>query len=116
MTKPLQLDSPLYTLLHNEDITGFNALKAQGGDTNLTDGDFRGLDLRQLDADGVNFTNGYFRGADLRGLDLRSTQMEGASIAHAQISGAYFPVELSADEILMSLNFGTRMRYRPSDK
>ncbi|PTQ66558.1 pentapeptide repeat-containing protein [Pseudomonas sp. GV071] len=116
MTKPLQLHTALYALLHNEDIEGFNAKKAQGGDVDLTDGDFRGLDLRLLDADGINFTNGYFRGADLRGLDLRNTRMEGASIAHAQISGAYFPVELSADEILMSLNFGTRMRYRRSDK
>ena len=60
---------------------------------------------------GSNFCNRC--GADLRGVDLRSCQMEGASIAHAQISGAYFPAELSADEILMSLNFGTRMRYRP---
>ena len=49
---------------------------------------------------------------DLRGLDLRQACMEGASIAHAQISGAYFPADLSADEILMSLNFGTRLRYR----
>ena len=113
MAKPLVLDKPLYTLLHNEDIQGFNAQKAQGGDIDLTDGDFRGLDLRLLDADGINFTNGYFRGADLRGLDLRNTRMEGASIAHAQISGAYFPVELSADEVLLSLQFGTRMRYRP---
>jgi uncharacterized protein YjbI with pentapeptide repeats len=116
MSKPYQLENPLYALLHNEDIAGFNAQKASGGAVDLTDGDFRGLDLRILDADGINFTNGYFRGADLRGLDLRTTCMEGASIAHAQISGAYFPVELSADEILMSLNFGTRMRYRRSDK
>ena len=33
------------------------------------------------------------------------------SIAHAQISGAYFPAQLSADEILLSMQFGTRMRY-----
>ncbi len=116
MSAPRQLDSPLYVLLHNEDIEGFNAQKARGADINLTDGDFRGLDLRRLDTEGINFTNCYFRGADLRGLDLRNTRMDGASIAHAQISGVYFPVELSADEILMSLNFGTRMRYRHSEK
>lgn len=112
MTKPRQLDSPLYALLHVEDIEGFNAQRMQGGDLDFTDGDFRGLDLRLLNAEGVNFSNGYFRGADLRGLDLRTTRMEGASIAHAQISGAYFPAELSADEIVMSLTYGTRMRYR----
>jgi uncharacterized protein YjbI with pentapeptide repeats len=113
MTKPRQLESPLYLLLHNEDIEGFNTQRTQGGDLDFTDGDFRGLDLRLIDADGVNFTNGYFRGADLRGVDLRTTRMDGASIAHAQISGAYFPIELSADEIVMSLTYGTRMRYRP---
>lgn len=116
MSKPRQLDNPLYVLLHNEDIQGVNALKPQGGDFDFTDGDFRGLDLRLLDADGFNFTNGYFRGADLRGMDLRNTCMEGASIAHAQISGAFFPIELSADEIVMSLTYGTRMRYRPARK
>ena len=44
-------------------------------------------------------------------VSLRSRVMEGASLAHAKISGVYFPVELSADEILMSFNFGTRLRY-----
>lgn len=112
MSKPRQLESPLYLLLHNEDIEGFNAKKTQGADLDFTDGDFRGLDLRLIDAEGINFTNGYFRGADLRGVDLRTTRMDGASIAHAQISGAYFPIELSADEIVMSLTYGTRMRYR----
>ena len=67
--------------------------------------------MKVLDAQGINFTNAYFRGTDLRGLDLRNAQLEGASLAHAQISGAYFPVELTADEILMSVNFGTRLRY-----
>lgn len=65
-----------------------------------------------MDTDAVNFTDAYFRGADLRGLDFRNAKVEGASLAHAQISGAYFPVELTADEILMSVNFGTRLRYR----
>jgi uncharacterized protein YjbI with pentapeptide repeats len=49
----------------------------------------------------------------VRGLDLREANLEGASIAHAQISGAYFPAQLCADEILLSMQFGTRMRYRP---
>jgi uncharacterized protein YjbI with pentapeptide repeats len=78
----------------------------------MVGGDFRGLDLRELNADGVDFTDAYFRSADLRGIDFRNACLEGASLAHAQISGAYFPAELSADEILMSMNFGTRLRYR----
>ncbi|MCY1377940.1 Pentapeptide repeats (8 copies) [compost metagenome] len=78
----------------------------------MVGGDFRGLDLRELNADGVDFSDAYFRSADLRGIDFRNANLEGASLAHAQISGTYFPVELSADEILMSMNFGTRLRYR----
>jgi hypothetical protein len=45
-------------------------------------------------------------------VDLRHTALEGASLGHAQISGTFFPVELTADEILMSVNFGTRLRYK----
>ena len=112
MSQPRQLDHPLYRLLRNDDIATFNAQKPKEGAVDLCGGDFRGLDLRNLDAAGVIFTDAYFRGADLRGLDLRQARLEGASLAHAQISGAYFPVELTADEILMSVNFGTRLRYR----
>lgn len=112
MSQPKLLDSPLYALLHHDDITAFNEQKPKTGTTNLAGGDFRGLDLRRLDATGVDFTDAYFRSADLRGVDLRHCAMEGASLGHAQISGAFFPVELTADEILMSVNFGTRLRYK----
>jgi uncharacterized protein YjbI with pentapeptide repeats len=112
MSQPCQLDSPLYQLLHNENIRGFNAQKPKDGEIDLRNGDFRGLDLRAIDAERINFNGAYFRGTDLRGLDLREALLEGASLAHAQISGTYFPAELSADEILMSVNFGTRLRYR----
>ncbi len=112
MSQPRQLDCPLYRLLYNEDISGFNSRKPQDEEINLSGGDFRGLDFRALNAERINFSDAYFRGTDLRGLDLRQAQLEGASLAHAQISGAYFPAELTADEILMSVNFGTRLRYR----
>ncbi|MCS3471184.1 uncharacterized protein YjbI with pentapeptide repeats [Pseudomonas sp. JUb42] len=111
MSQPKQLDSPLYVMLRQDDVVGFNQEKPRSGTIDMTGGDFRGLDLRELDTTGIVFTDAYFRSADLRGLDLRDVPMEGASIAHAQISGAYFPRELTADEILMSVNFGTRLRY-----
>lgn len=44
-------------------------------------------------------------------MDLSSAKLAGASIHGAKISGVYFPVDLSADEILMSLEHGTRLRY-----
>ncbi|MBM1188427.1 pentapeptide repeat-containing protein [Pseudomonas lundensis] len=111
MSRPQLLDSALYALLHKDDIAGFNQERPQGP-IDMRGGDFRGLDLRQLNAQDVDFTDSYFRSADLRGVDLRTACIEGASLAHAQISGAYFPVEVTADEILMSVNFGTRLRYR----
>lgn len=112
MSHPTRLDSPLYALLHKDDIKGFNLQRPNTGTVDMAAGDFRGLDLRELNATDIDFTDAYFRSADLRGVDLRTSSLEGASIAHAQISGTYFPAELSADEILMSVNFGTRLRYR----
>lgn len=112
MPLPQQLDSPFYKLLRSEQIAIFNQQKRAAGNVDLAGGDFRGLDLRGLDATNLDLRNAYFRGADLRGIDFRGCQLEGASIAHAQISGAFFPVELEASEILMSMQFGTRMRYR----
>ncbi|HEY0289185.1 MAG TPA: pentapeptide repeat-containing protein [Pseudomonas sp.] len=113
MNQPRQLDSQLYALLHKDDIAAFNQQRPTSGAIDMAGGDFRGLDLRELNAEDIDFTGAYFRSADLRGVDFRTASLEGASIAHAQISGTYFPPELSADEILMSVNFGTRMRYRP---
>jgi uncharacterized protein YjbI with pentapeptide repeats len=112
MSHPKRLNSPLYELLHSDDVAGFNLQRPKPGTVDMVAGDFRGLDLREIDAADIDFTDAYFRSADLRGVDLSTARLEGASIAHAQISGAYFPVELTADEILMSVNFGTRLRYR----
>ena len=106
------IDHPLYDLLRSEDIDAFNTEKAKLSEfPSFAHGDFRGLDLRGMDAKGLDFRHGYFRGADLRGIDFSKSRMEGASIASAKISGCYFPHRLEADEIVMSLNHGTRMRY-----
>lgn len=109
------IDHPLYLALKNENVEAFNQAKAkQSALPSFDHCDFRGLDLRGMNADGLNLNSAYFRGADLRGVDFRKATLEGASIAGAKISGCYFPVELTADEIIMSLNHGTRMRYQPS--
>ncbi len=93
-------------------LEAFNQQKADADCGQLKDGDYRGLDLRNLDVDGLDLTNGYFRNADIRGLDFRNTTLEGASICDAKISGCYFPKSLTAAEIRMSLEFGTRLRCR----
>lgn len=103
---------PLYQLLHNEDIDQFNAQRRVLDTSNLKAKNYRGLDLREMDASGLNFSDAYFRGADLRGIDFRQTNLEGASMAEAKISGCYFPKELTADEIRLSVEHGTRLRYQ----
>ncbi|MFP3527589.1 hypothetical protein SB912_34355, partial [Pantoea sp. SIMBA_072] len=61
MSQPKLLDTPLYALLHKDDIRGFNQERPKEGVINLRGGDFRGLDLRDLNATGVDFTDAYFR-------------------------------------------------------
>ncbi|MFN2360012.1 MAG: pentapeptide repeat-containing protein [Marinobacter sp.] len=106
------IEHPLYEKIRNEDIDAFNGARKDLSELpSLAHGDFRGLDLRGMDAKGLDLSHAYFRGADLRGIDFSQTNLEGASIAGAKISGCYFPPQLHSDEIILSLNHGTRMRY-----
>ena len=111
MTPQIKKDDPLYQMLRMGDIDTFNQQKASGAAIDFSSCDFRNVDLRGLDASGIDFSNCYFRQSDLRGVDFSQSKMEGASINGAMISGTYFPVELSAEEIELSLVHGTRMRY-----
>ncbi len=91
MSQPRQLDHPLYHLLHNDDVQGFNAQKPKGVEVDLSGGDFRGLDLRNLDTESINFTDAYFRGADLRGLDLRNARIEARAWRTRRFPAPTFP-------------------------
>ena len=53
-----------------------------------------------------------FSGTSLRGVDLRHHDLEGASLHDALISGAYFPNNLTPEEITMSVQLGTRLRTK----
>jgi len=99
-------------MLRLEDIKGFNEMRDQLDTNQLSSGDYRGRDLRNMNADGLDFSNAYFRNSDLSGIDFRNTNIEGASLLDAKISGVYFPDELSAEEIRLSLETGARLRYR----
>jgi uncharacterized protein YjbI with pentapeptide repeats len=100
----------MYQLLRDENVEQFNKEKAEGKTCDLTGCDFKGLDLRNLDAGGLDLTDAYFRGADLRSIDFRACKLLGASIADAKISGCYFPEDIIATEVLMSVQHGTRLR------
>ncbi len=112
MTTPEIKDDELYKLLRQGCVSEFNERRANGESCDLTGADFRSVDLCGLNADGLDLSNSYFRMSNLRGVDFTNSNLEGASIHGAQISGAYFPKELDADEILLSLEHGTRLRYR----
>ncbi len=109
--KPQFSSNPMYLLLREGNITEFNARFNKGEKPEFTNCDFRGVDLREIEVNGVDFGGSYFRQADLRGLDLSQCNFEGTSIIGAHISGTLFPKELSAQEILLSHQQGTRMRY-----
>jgi uncharacterized protein YjbI with pentapeptide repeats len=110
--KPQIKDDPMYRLLREGEIEEFNARRAAGESCDLRGCDFRTIDLRRLHARGLDLRDCYFRQADLRGIDLSEANLEGASINAAKISGTFFPRQLSAEEIMLSLTHGTRMRYR----
>jgi uncharacterized protein YjbI with pentapeptide repeats len=109
--KPIIQTDEFYQLLREGKIKEFNFRKGQAGRVKLTDCDFRHLDLRGLDAQAVDFRNSYFHQSDLRGVDLSQASLDGASFNGARISGVLFPRELSADEIMLSVTHGTRVRY-----
>lgn len=105
-------DDPLYQILREEKITEFNQQRDKLESVDFHDCDFRGLDLRNLNADGINFSGCYFRGTDLRGIDFRNAKMDGVSLATAKVSGCYFPANIDANEISVSVDKGIRIRVR----
>jgi len=111
MTEPQMRDDEMYLLLRHGKIDEFNQRVLNGESCDLVGADLRGTDLRGMNARGLDMSNCYLRQADLRGIDFSETNLSGVSINGAKISGALFPMALRADEILLSLTHGIRMRY-----
>jgi len=111
-TTPQIKDDELYRLLREGKVDEFNTRREAGESCDLSAADFRSVDLTGLNADGLDLSNCYFRMSNLRGVDFSNTRLDGASIHGAQISGVFFPAALDANEILLSLEHGTRMRYK----
>jgi uncharacterized protein YjbI with pentapeptide repeats len=110
MPQPRFLDDPAFRSLRIGDFEGYHQHVADRREIDLSDTDLRGVDLRGVDLSKVVIRGAYLRDADLRGLDLRRLDMEGCSLYHAKVSGAYFPANVPPDEIVASIQFGTRMR------
>lgn len=111
MATPVITQDPLYQMLRNDNVKGFNEARSQGKACNLRGCDLRGLDLRGINLNEADLTDAYFRGADLRGIDFRTCRMDGVSLADAKISGCYFPIAIPATEILLSVTHGIRLRH-----
>jgi uncharacterized protein YjbI with pentapeptide repeats len=111
MAQPRFLDNPAFKSLRLSDFNEFNRQVVGEKLVDFSNSDLRGVDFRGIaDIEKVTVRGAYMRDADLRGLDVRSWDMEGCSLYHAKISGAYLPVNLSPQEILNSIQLGTRMR------
>lgn len=103
--------TPKPEILFEENKEAFNKLVKAGKTPdfhgqNLSDLDLRGFELREADLSGA-----YLRGANLSGQDLSLAKMHGASLKNAKISGCLFPAAISAEEIRLSVDTGTRLRH-----
>lgn len=104
--------SELVRLLREDQIDEFNE-RAKQSPPRLENADLRMMDLRRADLVKANLRGAYLRNADLRGVDLSDADLAGASLHDARISGCLFPPSIPAEEILLSMSHGTRMRSRP---
>jgi uncharacterized protein YjbI with pentapeptide repeats len=102
--------NPKLKILFEENSDEFNRLAGEGKAPDLSNQNMSDLDLRKFNLKNANLTGAYLRGANLGGLDLSGANLDGASIKNAQISGCFFPRGLSASEIQLSRDWGTRMR------
>ncbi|MDR0355267.1 MAG: pentapeptide repeat-containing protein [Deltaproteobacteria bacterium] len=102
--------TPKPSIMYEENASQFNKLTAEGKQPDLTNANLSDLDLRPFNLKEANLSGCYLRGANLAGLDLSGACLHGASIKNARISGCLFPASISAEEISLSLDHGTRIR------
>ncbi len=113
MDEPKYLDDEAYRCLRVEDVDGYHLAVINRREVDFSDANLRSVDLREADLERVILRGAYLRDADLRGCDLRHMDLEGASLHNAKVAGAYFPENVSPEEIQMSVVHGTRIRTSP---
>jgi uncharacterized protein YjbI with pentapeptide repeats len=97
--------------LQDEKYEEFNRyVERQGGVVDLSYSHLRSYDLRKANLTKANLTGAYMRASDLRALDLSEATLDQASFKDAKISGTLFPRNISAWEIMLSWEHGTRVR------
>jgi uncharacterized protein YjbI with pentapeptide repeats len=105
-------EGPLVLLLRDGKLEEFNHAARQTESLDLSGANLRGADLRCAVLRKADLRNAYCHTTDLRGVDLSQANIEGASFHRARISGTYFPSNVSAEELKMSVDLGTRIRLR----
>ena len=103
-------EGPLVLLLRDGKVEEFNQAAERGANVDLLAANLRGVDLRDAILRRADLRNAYCHTADLRGVDMSQANIEGASFHRARISGCYFPQNVSAEELRMSVDLGTRIR------
>ena len=103
-------EGPLVLLLRDGKVEEFNHAARETESVDLSGANLRGADLRLANLRKADLRNAYCHTADLRGVDLSQANLEGCSLHRARVSGAYFPPKVSAEELKMSLDLGTRIR------
>ncbi len=107
-------DTKILALIQEDRPHDFNhVIENYQGSVDLSGSQFRGYDLRKFNLRTANMRDCYFRHSDLRGVDLSEAQIAGSSFKEAKVSGVMFPISVSADEIRLSLEYGTRIRELP---
>lgn len=112
MNKLRFLEDVAFKCLRGGDIDEFHRVIEGRTTVDFSGTDLRGTDFRKADLRKVILRDSYLRDADLRGCDLRQTDLSGATLQGARIGGTYFPDSLSAEEIMMSVQHGTRLRTK----
>ena len=107
---PRFLDDEAFKALRVGELREFHAAIANRKKVDFSGTDLRGTDFRNADLSKVILRDAYLRDADFRGCDLRHMDLDGVSMHNAKISGTYFPKNVPAHEIRMSLRHGTRIR------
>ena len=110
MSTPRFPQDAAFKLLRVGEIDAFHKSIEGRDPVDFTGTDLRGTDFRRVDLSKIILRDAYLRDADFRGCDLRHLDLVGASMQGAKISGAYFPDNITASELRMSIRHGTRLR------